>query len=183
MPRRDVISYCSMIQGLSVHGHGVEAVALFRRMLKEGVTPDDVAFTVILSACSHANLVEEGCHFFDSMINEYSLSPSTDHYACKVNLLGRVGKVREAYDILKEMPVEPHAGAWGALLWACKIHGDITLGKEVAGRLFKIEPQNAANYVLLSDMYAASNQWSDVNHVRNQMIEKGIRKLRGCSWI
>ncbi|XP_024983742.1 putative pentatricopeptide repeat-containing protein At5g37570 [Cynara cardunculus var. scolymus] len=183
MSRRDLISYSSMIQGLSVHGHGVQAVALFHRMLQEGLTPDDVAFTVILSACSHADLVEEGCRLFDSMINEYSLTPSADHYACKVNLLGRAGRVREAYDILIGMPVEPNASAWGALLWACRIHGDVSLGKEVAARLFKIEPQNAANYVLLSDMYAASDQWSDVNHVRKQMTEMGIRKLRGCSWI
>ncbi|KAK9078720.1 hypothetical protein SSX86_002777 [Deinandra increscens subsp. villosa] len=183
MPRRDLISYCSMIQGLSVHGHAVQAVALFRRMLAEGLTPDDVAFTVILSACSHADLVDEGCHFFDSMVNEYSLAPTADHYACKVSLLGRAGRLREAYDVLKEMPMELHAGAWGALLWACRIHGDVSLGEEVARRLFKIEPQNAANYVLLSDIYAASNQWSDVDYVRNQMSEKGIRKLRGCSWI
>ncbi|KAL8241187.1 hypothetical protein R6Q59_014542 [Mikania micrantha] len=183
MPGRDLISYCSMIKGLSIHGHAVEAVALFRRMLAEGLTPDEVAFTIILSACTHADLVDEGCHFFDTMVNEYSLAPSTEHYACKVNLLGRAGRLREAYDILKEMPMKLHVGAWGALLWACRIHGDVSLGKEVADRLFMIEPQNAANYVLLSDIYAASNQWSDVNHVRNQMNEMGLRKLRGCSWI
>ncbi|GJW21484.1 putative pentatricopeptide repeat-containing protein [Tanacetum coccineum] len=182
MPKRDLISYSSMIQGFSVHGRAVEAVALFRRMLEEGVTPDDVALTVILSACNHANLVEEACRIFDTMINEYSLTPSTDHYACIINLLGRVGKVREAYEILKQIPVEPHAGAWGGLLWACRIHGDVALGKEVAARLIRIEPQNAANYVLLSDIYAASDQWSDVNDIRNQMSERGIRKLCGCSW-
>lgn len=183
MHRRDLISYSSMIQGYSVHGNGVKAVALFRRMLEEGMIPDDVAVTVVLNACTHADLAEEGCRLFDSLINEYSLAPSSDHYACIVNLLGRVGKVREAYDILKEMTVQPHVGAWGALLWACRTHGDVSLGKEVADRLFQTEPQNAANYVLLSDMYAASDQWSDVNHVRNQMSEKGIRKLPGCSWI
>ncbi|KAJ9539736.1 hypothetical protein OSB04_026242 [Centaurea solstitialis] len=183
MPERDMISYCSMIQGLSVHGRGGEAVDLFHRMLRDGVTPDDVAFTVVLSACSHADLVEEGCRIFDMMVSEYSITPSADHYACKVDLLGRAGRVREAYEVLKEMPVEPHAGAWGALLWACRVHGEVSLGKEVAGRLFKIEPRNAANYVLLSDMYAASDQWSDVNDVRKEMTEKGIRKLRGCSWI
>lgn len=183
MPTRDLISYCSMIQGLSVHGHTVRAVALFQRMLAEGLTPDYAAFTIILSACSHADLADEGCHIFDCMINEYSLVPSTDHYACIVSLLGRAGRLKEAYDILKELPMEVHAGAWGSLLWACRVHGDVSLGKEVAGQLFKIEPQNAANYVLLSDIYAASNQWSDVNDVRNQMSEKGLRKLRGCSWL
>lgn len=64
MPKRDLISYCSMIQGLSIHGCGPQAVALFYSMLIEGIIPDDIAFTVILSACSHVGLVEEGCQFF-----------------------------------------------------------------------------------------------------------------------
>ncbi|XP_054790741.1 putative pentatricopeptide repeat-containing protein At5g37570 isoform X4 [Prosopis cineraria] len=60
MPKRDVISYCSMIQGLSIHGHGVEAINLFNKMLTEGLVPDEVAFTIILTACSHSGLVDEG---------------------------------------------------------------------------------------------------------------------------
>lgn len=172
-----------MIQGLSIHGHGVQAVSLFRRMINEGITPDDVAFTVILNACSHAGLVEEGCQFFDSMINEYSLVPSTYHYACMVDLLGRSGKLRAAYELLKSMLVEPHAGAWGALLGACKLHNDIELGEEIAAQLFEIEPHNACSYVLLSDIYAAADRWLDVSFLRNQMIEMGVKKKPGCSLI
>ncbi|KAK1383149.1 Pentatricopeptide repeat-containing protein [Heracleum sosnowskyi] len=62
MPKQDLISYCSMIQGLTIHGCGPQAVALFSSMLSEWIIPDNVAFTVILSACSQAGLVEEGCH-------------------------------------------------------------------------------------------------------------------------
>ncbi|KAH7854848.1 hypothetical protein Vadar_018363 [Vaccinium darrowii] len=183
MPKRDLISYCSMMQGLSIHGCGAQVVSLFYRMINEGHTPDGVAFTVILTACSRAGLVEEGCQLFDSMINEYSLVPSTDHYACMVDLLGRSGKLRLAYELLNSMPVEPHAGALGALLWACKLHGDVELGKEIASRLFELEPQNASNYVLLSDIYAATDRWLDVFVVRNEINERGIQKIPGCSWI
>ncbi|KAJ6745987.1 PENTATRICOPEPTIDE REPEAT-CONTAINING PROTEIN [Salix koriyanagi] len=45
MPSYDLIPCCSLIQGLSIHGRGVEAVELFNRMLDEGLTPDTVAFT------------------------------------------------------------------------------------------------------------------------------------------
>ncbi|THG17443.1 hypothetical protein TEA_006833 [Camellia sinensis var. sinensis] len=183
MPKRDLVCFCSMIQGLSIHGHGVQAVSLFRRMINEGITPDDVAFTVILNACSHAGLVEEGCRFFDSMINEYSLVPSTYHYACMVDLLGRSGKLRAAYELLKSMLVEPHAGAWGALLGACKLHNDIELGEEIAAQLFEIEPHNACSYVLLSDIYAAADRWLDVSFLRSQMIEMGVKKKPGRSLI
>ncbi|KAL3524489.1 hypothetical protein ACH5RR_017323 [Cinchona calisaya] len=183
MPTRDIVSYCSMMQGLSIHGRGLQAVALFDRMLKEGLVPDSIAFTVILTACSHAGLVEEGCRYFDSMVNEYSLEPSPEHYACLVDLLGRSGKLKTAYELLNSMPVKPHAGAWGALLGACKLHCDLELGEEVARRLIELEPLNACNYVLLSDIYAAANKWLDVSLMRLQIRERGLRKVPGRSWV
>ncbi|XP_043714876.1 putative pentatricopeptide repeat-containing protein At5g37570 [Telopea speciosissima] len=183
MPKRDLFSYCSMIQGLSIHGLGEQVVRLFARMLDEGLIPDDVAFTVVLNGCSHAGLVEEGCFYFNSMKNDYSITPSPDHYACMVDLLGRSGNLEAAYDLIKSMPVEPHAGAWGALLGACRLHSDIELGEAVASRLFKLEPHSAGSYVLLSNIYAAADRWLDVSNVRNMMREKGIRKIPGVSWI
>ena len=183
MPNRDLVSYCSMIQGLSIHGCGEEAVKLFNRMLMEGLTPDEVAFTVILTACSHAGLVDEGWNYFQSMKEKYCIRPSPDHYACMVDLLSRSGQLRDAYELIKVMNVEPHAGAWGALLGACKLYGDSELGEIVANQLFEIEPQNAANYVLLSNIYAAAERWIDVSLVRSKMRERRVRKIPGCSQI
>ncbi|XP_030548562.1 putative pentatricopeptide repeat-containing protein At5g37570 [Rhodamnia argentea] len=183
LPKRDIISYCSMIQGLSMHGCGVLAVNLFMRMLQEGINPDEVAFTVILTACSCAALVGEGMHFFEMMKNEYSIVPSPDHFAIMVDLLSRSGRLNAAYELLNTMPMEPNASAWGALLGASKLHGDLELGEVVAWRLFELEPQNGGNYVLLSNIYAAADRWVDVSLLRNQMKERGVRKVPGCSWI
>lgn len=183
MPRRNLISFCSMMQGWSVHGCGDKSVSLFNRMLREGLVPDDVAFTVILTACSRAGLVEEGCRIFTSMIRVYSIVPTSHHYACMVDLFGRAGKLKAAYELLRLMPVEPHVSVWGALLGACKMHCDIELGEEIASRLFEIEPLNGGNYVAMSDIYAQVDRWLDVSLARQKMNERGIRKLRGCSWI
>ncbi|PIN06893.1 hypothetical protein CDL12_20554 [Handroanthus impetiginosus] len=183
MPKRDLVSYCSMIQGLCIHGSGPQAILLFDRMIGEGIRPDDVAFTVILTACSHAGLVDDGCRFFELMIHRYCVNPSPDHYACMVNLLGKSGKLKAAYELIQSMPVESHAGAWGALLGACRLHGDIDLGEVVARRLFEIEPQNAGNYVLLSNIYAEADRWLNVYHLRDKMSEKGVRKIPGCSYV
>ncbi|KAL8518112.1 hypothetical protein ACS0TY_009409 [Phlomoides rotata] len=142
MPKRDLISYCSMIQGLSIHGCGAQAVLLFDRMIDEGITPDDVAFTVILTACSHARLVDDGCRFFHLMVHRYLINPSPDHYGCMVDILGKSGKLKDAYELIQSMPVESHA-AWGALLGACRLHSDVELGEMVAQRLFELEPHNA----------------------------------------
>ncbi|XP_055817307.1 putative pentatricopeptide repeat-containing protein At5g37570 [Solanum dulcamara] len=183
MPKRDLVSYCSMIQGLSIHGCGSQAVDFFDRMLNEGLVPDDVSLKIILTACSRSELVKEGFRIFNLMTNKYSVKLSPDHYACVVDLLGRSGKLKDAYELIKSMPVEPHAGAWGALLGACKLHCDIELGEEISNRLFELEPQNTGNYVLLSDIYAAANQWLDVALLRQKMSEKGLRKIPGCSWV
>ncbi|XP_029122555.2 putative pentatricopeptide repeat-containing protein At5g37570 [Elaeis guineensis] len=183
MQRRDLISYCSMMQGYSIHGAGAKAVDLFSRMLQEGILPDEVAFTVVLTACSHAGLVEEGYKYFELMKNHYIVVPSPDHYACVVDLLGRAGRLEEAYELIKSMPLEPHAGAWGALLGACRLHCNIELGEAVARRLFELEPQNAGNYVLLSNIYAAADRWAEVSKIRTIMRGRGIRKIPGCTWI
>jgi pentatricopeptide repeat protein len=183
MPQKDLFSYCSMIQGLSYHGHGNRAVGLFDRMLNEGLVPDEVAFTVILTACSHGGLVEEGWHYFESMKNKYSIVPSPNHYACMVDLLSRSGRLKAAYELIKTMPVEPHAGAWGALLGACKEHCDMELGEVIAARLLELEPLNSGNYVLLSNIYAAAGRWLDVSLVRKKMRERGVRKIAGYSLI
>ncbi|KAM6570273.1 hypothetical protein CsatB_018258 [Cannabis sativa] len=183
MPKRDLISYCSLMQGLSVHGCGEQAISLFNMMLNEGLIPDEVAFTVILTACGRSGLVEEGRHLFRLMENEYSIVPSRDHYACMVDLLSRSGRLKEAYELLCSMPMEPSATSWGALLGACKLHCDMELGELVASRLIELEPQNAGNYVLLSNIYAATDRWLDVSLVRNKMKEKSVKKIPGCSWI
>ncbi|KAL6652864.1 hypothetical protein ACP70R_011789 [Stipagrostis hirtigluma subsp. patula] len=179
MPVRDVFSYCSMMQGHCLYGSANKAVELFSRMLLEGLSPDSAVFTVVLTACSHARLVEEGKKYFDMMKNVYLIVPSGDHYACLVSLLGRCGMLKDAYELIKSMPGKPHPGAWGALLGACQLHCDIELGKIAAKKLFEIEPDNAGNYVSLSNIYANINRWGDVSEIRAEMNVKGIAKIVG----
>ncbi|GJN03009.1 hypothetical protein PR202_ga20406 [Eleusine coracana subsp. coracana] len=178
MPVRDVFSYCSVMQGHCLHGSPSKAVELFSRMLSEGLYPDDAAFTVVLTACS-AGLVEEGKKYFDMMRNVYSIVPSGEHYSCLVSLLGRCGMLKDAYQLIKSMPGKPHPGAWGALLGGCKLHGDIELGQIAAKKLFEIEPENAGNYVSLSNIYANTDRWGYVSDVRAEMSVKGISKIVG----
>uniref|UniRef100_A0A0D9W4R5 Pentacotripeptide-repeat region of PRORP domain-containing protein n=1 Tax=Leersia perrieri TaxID=77586 RepID=A0A0D9W4R5_9ORYZ len=179
MPVRDVFSYCSMMQGHCLHGSASKAVELFSQMPLEGITPDNAAFTVVLTACSHAGLVEEGKRYFNMMKNECMIVPSGDHYACLVSLLGRFGMLRDAYELIKSMPGESHAGAWGALLGGCKLHCDIELGKIAAKKLFEIEPDNAGNYVSLSNIYANIDRWGNVSEIRDEMTGRGITKIAG----
>lgn len=180
---RDVVSWSAMITGYGMHGYSEEAIMLFSDMKREGMKPDHVTFIGVLSACSHTGLVDKGWQYFDSMKREYFITPRVEHYACMVDLLGRAGQLDEAYNFIKRMPVEPDASVWGSLLGACRIHRNIELVKCVSEHLIELEPENIGNYVLLSNIYAASGRWDDVAKVRTILKGKGLKKSPGCSWI
>jgi pentatricopeptide repeat protein len=183
MSQRDVVSWTAILAGYGVHGHGKETLKLFQEMQQAGLKPNHITFTALLSACSHAGLVNEGWLYFDCMSRDYCIAPSAEHYACMVDLLGRAGRLDEAYEFIQNMPIKPTGSVWGALLGACRIHSNIELGEHVAEYLFKLEPENTGNYVLLSNIYAVAGRWDDVAKVRTRMKERGLTKLPGCSWI
>ena len=73
-----------------------------------------MTFTNILCACSHAELVEEGRTFFNSMELVYGVLPGVNHYACMVDILGRAGLLEETVELIEKMPMAPCASIWGA---------------------------------------------------------------------
>eukprot|EP01018_Ginkgo_biloba_P030286 Gb_21437 [translate_table: standard] len=183
MYERDLVSWSTMIAGYGMHGHGEDALALFSQMQQTGLKPDHITFIGVLSACSHCGLVEKGSQYFDCMSRDYCITPGVEHYACMVDLLGRAGHLYQAHNFIRHMPLEPDAGVCGALLNACRIHHNIELGEHVSKYLVKLEPKNAGNYVLLSNIYAAAGRWADVAKVRTVLKDTGLKKSPGCSWI
>jgi hypothetical protein len=81
------------------------------------------------------------------------------------------------------MPMEPDSYVLGALLNACRVRGDVELGKETVERLVQQSLDHGGVHVLLSNMYASANKWDDVAKVRKGMEEKKVRKVPGCSLI
>ncbi|KAK4739511.1 hypothetical protein R3W88_003208 [Solanum pinnatisectum] len=178
MDTRDVISYNTLITGFAAYGNAIEAVELLWKMQKENIEPDRITYIGVLTACSHGGLLEEGQRIFDSIKD-----PDSDHYACMVDLLGRNGKLDEAKCLIGSMAMHPHAGVYGSLLHASRVHKRIDLGEFAASKLFEIEPENSGNYVLLSNIYASARRWEDVDRVRGLMTIGGVKKTAGWSWI
>ncbi|KAI8014573.1 Pentatricopeptide repeat-containing protein [Camellia lanceoleosa] len=179
---RDVSSWNVLISGYGMHGFGKEALELFSQMQKESVRPNHITFTSILSACSHAGLINEGRKCFAEM-TKFSVIPEAKHYACVVDMLGRAGLLYEAHDLIKTMPSQPNDGVWGALLLACRIHGNNELGEIAANNLFQLEPEHSGYYVLMSNLYAASSKWQEVGKLRQDMKSRGLRKTAAFSVI
>ncbi|KAK1322039.1 Pentatricopeptide repeat-containing protein [Acorus calamus] len=181
--KRDVVSWNSMILGYAIHGLGREAIQVFKEMVDSGVRPNVVTFVSVLGACSHIRFIEEGQSLFESMASEYGVVPIAEHYACVVDLLGRAGRLNEACEIIEEMRIEPGPAVWGALLGACRIHGNVELAERACEHLFELEPTNAGNYVLLVNIYAEAELWDEVNSLKKIVEERGLLKVSGCSWI
>ncbi|XP_020104021.1 pentatricopeptide repeat-containing protein At4g02750 [Ananas comosus] len=184
MEERDVVSWNTMIMGYARHGLGKESLGVFDTMMRTTNTkPDDITMVGVLSACSHAGLVEKGISYFYSMHRDFGVTAKPEHYTCMIDLLGRAGRLEEALDLMAKMPSEPDSTMWGALLGASRIHRNTELGEKAAKMIFEMEPDNAGMYVLLSNIYAASGKWNYVDKMRVLMHERGVRKVPGFSWI
>lgn len=179
----DTVLWTTIISAYAQHGHGREALLLFEEMQQAGLTPNHVTFLGVLAACSHTGLVDKGWHYFLSMSQHHGIRPRVEHYVCMVDILGRSGHLDEAEDLINSIPYEPDAILWKALLGACRVHGNLDIGRRAAEHLFDLEPQNAAAYVLLSNIYAAAGKWDDVAKVRRMMKDREVKKNPGCSWI
>ncbi|CAI0383515.1 unnamed protein product [Linum tenue] len=186
MPVRNLYSWNSMISGYARHGHGEKALDLFSQLeALGGLLPDHVTFVGVLSACSHVGLVDLGFGHFTSMTEKYRLKPRIEHYSCMADLLGRAGQLEKLENFINSMPMKPNTLIWRTVLGACgRSNGRKTeLGKKAAIMLMEMEPDNATNYVLMSNMYASGGQWDEVARSRRAMRDALVKKEAGCSWV
>ncbi|XP_020229415.1 pentatricopeptide repeat-containing protein At5g48910 [Cajanus cajan] len=183
LPQNNVITWNAIMGGLAMHGKANDLFDYLSRMEKCGISPSDVTYIAILTACSHAGLVDEGRTFFSDMVNRVGLEPKIEHYGCMVDLLGRAGYLEEAEELILSMPMKPDDVIWKALLGSCKMHKNIEIGRRAAEVLMQLAPHDSGAYVTLSNMHASSGDWDAVAKVRLMMKDMDIRKDPGCSWI
>lgn len=176
-------SYTVMILGLALHGCGLEALRVFADMIEHGLEPDDVVYVGVLTACSRAGLVKEGLKFFKRMKVEHKIEPTIQHYGCLVDLMGRARMLDEALELIENMPIEPNDIIWRSLLSACRFHQNVQLGEKAARNLLMQNPQNASDYLVLSNMYAQAQRWDDAAMARTEMVQKGLVQTPGLSFI
>lgn len=184
MSHKDIVSYTSMMVGYGFNGYAEEAIDLFEEMTSFGIQPDSVVFIGLLSACSHAGLVDEGLSYFNRMTTEYNVKPDKEVYGCVVDLLGRAGRVEEAYELIESMPFEADESIWGALLGACRVHGNVEMGRLAGQRVLELRPEGAEGYVMVANVLAAEGEFGQVREMRRRMRRGGgRRKEAGRSWV
>lgn len=180
-----MIMYTSMIVASAKYGRGKVSLQLFKEMLERGLKPNCVTFVGVLHACSHSGMIDEGMQYLNSMYEKHGIVPQAKHYTCVVDMLGRTGRLDEAYKLANSIKVDSNDGAllWGTLLSASRVYGRVDIASEASKNLIETNSQVAAAYVMLSNTYAVTGKWDDVHRLRSKMKSRGVFKEPGCSWV
>ncbi|XP_027174758.1 pentatricopeptide repeat-containing protein At4g31070, mitochondrial [Coffea eugenioides] len=174
MTLTDSVSWTAIISAYGLYGCGEDALQLFGEMQESGMKADAIALLEVMTACNHAGLVEEGYKLFNETMKDEKISLTIEHYACYIDLLGRAGKLEDACDLVSRLPMKPSPRIWSSLVSSCKLHGKLEVAELLVHKLIESEPENAANYTLLSMIYAESGNWHGVEEMRKNVK---IRKL------
>ncbi|KAG8368968.1 hypothetical protein BUALT_Bualt15G0101400 [Buddleja alternifolia] len=181
---KNIVLWSVMISSYAMHGWGKEAIELFELMQNEGIRPNEVSFVGILTGCSHAGLIEDGCKYFRMMTDVYGIRPGVEHFACMVDLFGRAGHLKEMKDFVYENGIFYLREVWKAYLSSCWLHKNVEMTNWVSKKLVELEALEGDDpYVLISNTYSANHVWEEAAKVRGLMQKREVRKVPGQSWI
>jgi pentatricopeptide repeat protein len=174
--------WSSMISAYAQVGFGNDAIQLFETMNEKGVLPNILTFTSLLTACSHSLLPDKALEYVRLMKDQFNITPDVIHHNCVVDALARAGKLEEAENYIHTMK-DTDLITWKTMLGACRLEGDIERGKRIADQIISLWPEETSSYVVLSNIFAANGLWSESDHIRKLMEERGLKKVPGISWM
>ncbi|KAJ7956685.1 Pentatricopeptide repeat [Quillaja saponaria] len=186
IPNKDAGAWNAMISGAALNGDANKALELFHKMATNGILPTETTFVAVLTACTHAEMVQEGLQVFEQMITLYGLVPQLEHYACVIDLLSKAGMVQEAETFIEEKMGGVGGGdanVWGALLSACRIHKNVEVGDRVWKKLADMGVADCGTHILSYNIYREAGWDLEANRVRRLISEAGMKKKPGCSVI
>lgn len=183
MFERNQFVWTSIISAYSSHGDFESVMNLFQKMVKENVAPDLVTFLSVLTACNRKGMVDKGYEIFNLMTKDYKLEPSHEHYSCMVDMLGRAGRLKEAEELMSEVPGGPRESMLQSMLGSCRLHGNVKMGIKMAELAMEMKPDLSGSYVQMYNIYAENEQWEKAAEMRKAMRKKNVSKEVGCSWI
>lgn len=140
MAQHDLTSWNTMISGFVHNGLGEEATEFFYQFKQTGDKPDPGMFTDVFLACGILGSVDEGMLHFESMQKDFGITPTMEHYASIVNMLGQSGYIDEAREFVERVPVEPSIDVWESLMNMCRLNGFLEIGDRCAQIVARLDP-------------------------------------------
>ncbi|KAJ6313614.1 hypothetical protein OIU77_014993 [Salix suchowensis] len=196
MPKKVGVAWNIMISGLGQYGEIELCLEMFKEMRESFREPDQYTYSALISACAES--LEIGV--FESMgtLTQVSWNAIIDVYM-------KAGDTSEAFLSFQRMPdknvvswtsmITGYARNWHSktgdvtsscepLLGACSTHSEVETGTNVGATLIDLEPRKETSYyVLLSNLYCTRGRWKEAEMVRKAMVDEGLKKIPGCSWI
>ncbi|XP_031505054.1 pentatricopeptide repeat-containing protein At4g21065 [Nymphaea colorata] len=121
MPTRNLVSWNSVVNGFAQNGRPNEALTLFRQMEMEGMKPDGFTVVSILSACAELGSLALGRRIHVYLL-KVGLSENLHVGNALVDLYGKCGNIRDAYQVFVEMP-ERNVVSWTTMIVSLAVHG------------------------------------------------------------
>ncbi|XP_078445601.1 putative pentatricopeptide repeat-containing protein At1g10330 [Wolffia australiana] len=180
IPERRVCAWNAMIMALACNGEEAEAMVMFREIT---VAPNSVTLVAVLTACARGGMVAAGLTLFEAMDRDFGVVPRMEHCGCVVDMLGRAGRLDEAAEVIAAMPFPADASVWGALLGACRLHGNAAMAAVVAVPLLGLQSGHGGRYAALLGAYADEGMWASAARVKAEMERGIVKKTAGCSWL
>jgi pentatricopeptide repeat protein len=150
----NLASWTALMAGYAQLGEAQMVLVIFSQLTIQGMLPDSLVFVILLTACSHRGLLEEGQIIFNAMSSIYSLTPTYEHYNCMVDLFGRAGRFVEAVLMIELVPYSDRLPLWSTLLGACRIWANVDLGRWAFKQSIQLDAKCAATYVCLRNILA-----------------------------
>ncbi|KAK4847548.1 hypothetical protein QYF36_003226 [Acer negundo] len=151
---------------------------VFNQMVDKNI----VTYNTIISAHGIHGRGHEAFTLFEQM-KEARIRPNKVTFVALLSACSHSGRLQDACNFIRSMPVEPDIDVLGSLLGACRVHNKIELAELVKERILVKDQNDPGFFVLLSNIYASTNRWKDALKVRNIIKEKGLVKKPANSWI
>ncbi|CAM8986222.1 unnamed protein product [Rhodiola kirilowii] len=200
MPEKDVVSWNTLISAYAGLKDCGECEELVPENAGEecgvmGFLQTVFTFVSVLTACAHLGNLQVGkwIHYLLGDGVQFGVEVRTAlmeitfgiHPILNIwvlcDLLCRNGLVEEALSIVENMPHEPDIPIWGALLGGCKLRNDFNLAEKVLACANNLKVNKSGLYILLSNMHAAADHWSEALLARKEMENSKILKEIGVS--
>ncbi|XP_024531263.1 pentatricopeptide repeat-containing protein At2g03380, mitochondrial-like [Selaginella moellendorffii] len=152
---RSSLNWSSVVAGYGRKGDTRWVFEMFDKMVEEGWVPDRVSCLSVLTACSHAGLIDRGKKFFQRMSSQWRVSLSLEHYRCVIDMLGRANELEQAVAMVEGMEFRADALTWRTVLGACWKWKNAVVGRRVFEELVKLDKRDYAAYVLMGNIYGS----------------------------
>lgn len=118
---KDVVCWNVMIDGYTQHGFPNEALALFRRMLKTKVRPNEVTAVAALSACGQIGALESG-RWIHSYIENLGIKLNVQVGTALIDMYSKCGSLEDARLIFDKVN-DKDVVAWNSMIVGYAMHG------------------------------------------------------------